>query len=79
MVDDVVLSDHRHGLRFHAALSSSDFTGPRRVTLPSCVMILMLCAYMERDLSSWIALRILRVISRSDAFIFCWSAVGFDW
>src|ERR1700675_4130740 len=39
-------------------------------------MILMLCAYVESDLSAMIERRILAVISRSVAFIFCWSAVA---
>src|SRR4029077_9310911 len=56
--------------------SSSDRTGPRSVTFPSCVMILTLWAYVESALSSWIALRIFCVISRSAGFIFWSSAVG---
>src|SRR5579872_2010805 len=56
--------------------SSSDRTGPRSVTFPSCVMILTLCAYIDNELSSCSALRIFCVIARSAGFIFWSSALG---
>ena len=59
----------------NALISSSDRTGPFNVTVPFWLMILMLCAYVERDLSSMTALRIFAVRSRSAAFIFWLSAV----
>ena len=59
-----------------AVLSSSVRTGPFNVTMPSRVMIFMLWAYVESDLSSINALRIFLVVARSAGFIFCWSAVA---
>lgn len=56
--------------------SSSDFTGPFRVTAPFCEMILTLCAVVESDLSFTIARRMCAVSWRSLVFSFCWSAVG---
>ena len=48
-----------------AVFSATLLTGPFRVTLPSTVTILMLRAYVERLLSSTMALRIFCVTSRS--------------
>src|SRR6266699_3538999 len=50
-----------------AFCSTSLLTGPRRVTLPSRVMILMFLAVVERSSRPIIALRTLRLISRSES------------
>src|SRR5580704_16668676 len=63
------------------ALSSTDFfsssvlTCPFNVTVPSRVRILMLCAWVESDLSDTIALRTCRVRSRSALFCVAVEAV----
>ena len=43
---------------FDGTLLVSVCTGPFNVTTPSAVMILMLCAFVESDLSATMALRI---------------------
>ena len=56
--------------------STSECTGPFRVTRPFCAMILTLCAFVDSDLSLTIERRILAVRSTSEWSFFCWSAVG---
>src|SRR6476661_9404355 len=55
--------------------SSSECTGPFRVTIPSLVMIFTLCPYVESDSSATSDCRIFFVIMRSEVASDCWSAV----